>query len=73
MANDYSAVRIAEDDLRTHVDEFIDEEQAAFEHLLMEKHAASGLGGYHDEYREKVGCQSGPGGICQGHDGTVDK
>jgi hypothetical protein len=43
VAYDNSAMGVAEDDLGTHVDEFVNEEQAALKHLLVEKHAASCL------------------------------
>ena len=64
---------VAEDNLGTHVDELVDEEQAALEHLLVEQHGATSLGGYHDEHAEEVGGQSRPRCISQRHDGTVDK
>ena len=50
VTHDHSTVRIAEDNLCTHVNEFIDEEQTALKHLLMEEHAATSLSGYHDEH-----------------------
>ena len=73
MAYYHSSMRVAEDNLGAHVDELIDEEQTALEHLLMEQYGAARLGGYHDEHAEQVGCQSGPRCIGQRHDGTVDK
>ena len=73
MAYYHSSMRVAEDNLGAHVDELIDEEQTALEHLLMEQDGAARLGGYHDEHAEQVGRQSGPGGISQCHDGAIDK
>ena len=73
MAYNDGTVGIAEDDLCAHVDELVNEEQTALKHLLMEKHAASSLGGHDDEYRQKVGRQSRPRGIGQRHDCTVDE
>ena len=73
MAYNDSSVWVAKNDLGTHVDKFVDKKQTAFKHLLVEKHAATGLGGYNNQHRKKVGCQSWPGGISEGHDGAVDK
>ena len=73
VSHHYGAVRVAEDDLCAHVDEFVHEEESALKHLLMEEHRALGLCGYHDEHREQVGGQSGPGGVGQRHDGAVDE
>ena len=44
------SVRVAEDDLGAHVDELVNEEQAALEHLLMEKYRAAGLCRHDDEH-----------------------
>ena len=73
MAHDDGTMGIAEDDLRTHVDELVDKEQTALEHLLVEEHRASGLGGYGDKYGQEVGCESRPRSIGQRHDGAVDE
>ena len=55
VPHDNGAVGVAQDDLRTHLYELIDEEKAAFEHFLMEKHRAACLRGDDDEYAEQVG------------------
>ena len=55
MTHHYGAMRVAQDDLRAHVDEFVDEEEAAFKHLLVEKHAPFGLCGHDKENRKEVG------------------
>ena len=73
MTHDDSPVGVAEDDLRAHVDEFVDKEQTALKHFLMEEHAATGLRGHGDEHRDEVGRQARPGGIGQRHDGAVDE
>ena len=73
MAYNHGTVGVAEDDLGTHVNQFVNEEQTALEHLLVEEYTATGLGGHDDEHRQQVGCQSGPRGIGQRHDGAVDK
>ena len=38
VTHDDASMRVAEDDLGTHVNQFVDEEQAALEHLLMYKY-----------------------------------
>ena len=73
VAHDHGAVRVAEDNLRTHVDELVGEEEAALEHLLVEEHAALRLGGHHQQHRQQVGGEAGPGGVGYRHDGAVDK
>ena len=40
------SVRVAEDDLCAHVDQFIHEEEARFEHLLVNEDRTAGLRGY---------------------------
>ena len=62
---------VAEDDLGPHVDQLIDEKQAAFEHLLVNQHRAFGLGGHHEEYRQQVGREPRPGCVGDGHDRAV--
>ena len=54
-ADDIGTVRVAEDDLRTHVDELVHKEQAALEHLLVDEHGAFGLGGHHQNDTDQVG------------------
>ena len=43
MSDHRRAMGVAEDDLGPHVDQLIDEKQAAFEHLLVNQHRAFGL------------------------------
>ena len=69
----YGTVRVAKDDLSTHVDELVYKEQAAFEHLLVDQYASFGLGGHYEHHAQQVGCQSRPGGVGNGHDGAVDE
>ena len=73
VTNDNCTVGIAEDNLCTHVDQLVDKEQAALEHLLVEQHTAPCLSSHDNQYRKQVGCQSWPGGIGECHDGAVDK
>ena len=73
VADDHRPVRVAEDNLRAHVDEAVHEEQAALEHLLVDEHAALALGGHHQHHGQEVRRKAGPGGIGQGHDGTVQE
>ena len=53
-ADDVGAVRIAKNDLRTHVDEFVDEEQTALKHLLVDKHTPPALGCDNQDNTKKV-------------------
>ena len=39
----YSTMGVAENYLCAHIDQFVDEEQTALKHLLMEQYTASGL------------------------------
>ena len=73
VAYDGGAVRVAEDDLRTHVDELVDEEEAALEHLLVYEHGTLCLRRHHEEYRQQVGREAGPRGVGDGHYGAVDE
>ena len=70
-ADDVGAVRVAEDDLRAHVDEFVDEKQTALEHFLVDEHGAFGLRGHHQNDTDKVRCEAGPGRIGHGEDAAV--
>ena len=72
-ADNGGAVGIAEDNLCAHVDELIDEEETRLEHLLMDEHHATGLGGCDKQDGEEVGREAGPGGVGDGHDGPVDE
>ena len=51
VAHHHSTVRVAENNLCTHIDELVDEEQSALEHLLMEEHAATCLCRHNEENR----------------------
>ena len=73
MTYHHCTVRIAEDDLRTHIYQFIHEEETALEHLLMEKHTSASLGCHHEEHRQEVWRKSWPWCICQGHDGAINE
>ena len=73
MAHHHGPVGVAEDDLGTHVDEFVNEEQAALEHFLVEEHRTAGLRGHHEQHRQQVGSEPRPRCVTQSHDGTVDK
>lgn len=54
-------VRIAKNDLRSHVDQFVDKEETAFEHLLMDQHTADSLRRHNEEDTQQVRRQSGQG------------
>ena len=66
--NHRGTVRVAENDLRTHVDEFVDKEQAALKHLLVYQHAALGLRGYHKGNGYEVGREAWPRRVGDGED-----
>ena len=66
-------VRIAKNDLRSHVDQFVDKEETAFEHLLMDQHTADSLRRHNEEDTQQVRRQSRPGSIGNRHNGAVDK
>lgn len=55
-----AAVGVTEDDLGPHVDQLVNEEKAALEHLLVNQHSSLGLRGHHQEDRQQVGCKAGP-------------
>ena len=70
-ADDIGTVRVAEDDLRAHVDEFVDEEQTTFEHLLVDEHGAFGLGCHYQNDTDEVRCEARPRCIGDGEDAAV--
>lgn len=49
---DDGAVRVAQDNLCSHVDEAVHKEEAAFEHFLVNEHCALCLGGHHEHDAE---------------------
>ncbi len=73
MSHYYGTVRVAENNLCAHINEFVDEEQTALKHFLMEEHRSPRLRGHHDEHREQVGSQSWPRRIGECHDGAVNE
>ena len=50
MSYNYCTVRVAKDYLCAHIYQFVNEEQTALEHLLMEQHRTTSLCGYHNKY-----------------------
>src|SRR5690606_22439090 len=66
-------MRIAENDWCAHVDQFIDEEQTALEHLLVDEDGASRLRNDHQRYADQVWRESGPGCVRYGEDRAVNK
>ena len=71
MADHHGTVRVAEYDLRPHVDELVHKEQPALEHLLMYQHTPLALGGHDKHHAQKVRSQARPRSIGDGHDGAV--
>ena len=61
VVTDYNCtVRITEDDLRAHVNQFVHKEKTGFEHLLVDKNRAFCLCGYHEKDRQQVRRQTRP-------------
>src|SRR5207237_2365046 len=58
--DDHGAVRVAEDDARTHADEFVHEEHARLEHLLVHHDDALALRCGHDGNRHHICRECGP-------------
>ena len=73
MAYDNRPVGVAEYYLCAHIYQLVNEEQAAFKHLLVEENAAARLGCHHYKHRYEVGSQPRPRRICQSHDRAVDE
>ena len=71
MANNNRTVRVAEDDLCTHINQFIDKEETRFEHLLVNEHGAFRLGSDHKEDGEQVRRETGPRSIRHSEDRAV--
>ena len=66
-------MRVAQDNLGTHIYQLVDEEQTALEHLLMYQYRAASLSSHYDEHRKEVRCESRPRCICQSQNGAVDE
>ena len=73
VPDNHRPVRVAEDDLRAHVNQFVHEEQSALKHLLMDKHRSPCLCSYHKYDGQQVRCQSRPGRIGYGEDRAVEE
>src|ERR1700754_2886748 len=71
--DDGCAVRIAEDDLGAHIDQLVDKEKTAFEHLLMNEHGPFGLCGYDKDDAEQVRGKPRPGIVVDGQHRTVEE
>ena len=66
------AVGVAEYNLRAHVDEAVNEEEAALEHLLVDEHAAAALCGHNEEHAQEVGGEARPWGVGDVHYRAVE-
>ena len=55
VSYDNGTMRIAKDDLGTHVNQLIDKEQTTLKHFLMEKNTSLCLSGNHKQNGEQVG------------------
>jgi hypothetical protein len=67
------SVWVTKNNLCAHVYQLVDEEKAAFKHLLVKEYGAFGLSGYHYEHAKQIGSQTGPRCVVDGHEGTVKK
>ena len=63
MSYDYRSVRVTKDDLCTHIDELVHEEETALKHLLVDKDATLALGRCNEHHAEKVRRQTWPWSI----------
>ena len=68
-----SAVRVTEDDLCAHVDQFVYKEQAGFKHFLVYEHGSLRLSSGHQDDGQEVRREARPDLICYRKDGTIDK
>lgn len=62
-------VGVAENYLCAHINEVVHKEKAAFEHFLMNEHAALALGGNYQNHRQEVWRESGPWSISDRQNG----
>lgn len=63
MTDDNGAVRVAEDNLSSHIYQLVHKEQTAFEHFLMNEYTAFCPGGNHQQHTEQVCVSSGQ--VCR--------
>ena len=54
-------MRVTQNDFGSHIDEFIDKEQTALKHFLMDRHISSRLGRDYEHYTPKSGVKPGQG------------
>src|SRR5690606_26944485 len=73
VTDDSGPVRVAKDDLGSHVDQLIHEKESTFEHLLVDQYASPSLGSHNQHDAQQVRSESWPGGIADVHDGTIDE
>ncbi|MPM90402.1 hypothetical protein SDC9_137523 [bioreactor metagenome] len=66
-------MRVAQNNLRTHIDKLIHEKQAALKHFLVYQYAAFGFGGNNQHHAQQVGGEAGPRCIGNGENRAVDK
>ena len=68
MTDHYGTMRVAKNDLSSHIYQSVDEEQSALKHLLMEKHGTLGLRGHHNQDAQQVGGKPRPRRVTDGHE-----
>ena len=59
MSDNNRTVRIAKNNLCAHVDQFIDKEKTALEHLLMNQYTTFCLGSHYQHDAQQVGVSPG--------------
>ena len=71
MPYHHRPVRIAENDLCSHINQFVHKEEPGFEHLLVNEHRSFRLRSNHQEDREQIRRETGPRCICNREDRAV--
>src|SRR6185436_17436183 len=66
-------MRITENDLGSHVDQLIDQEQPAFKHFLVDKYSTICLCSCHQNHTQQIRCKARPDCISDGEDGAIDE
>src|SRR6218665_3392583 len=64
---------VAKNDLCTHINQFINKEQAAFKHLLVYQYRSFGLYGCYQYNRNQVRRKARPWGIIDGQNRTINQ
>ena len=71
MSDDNRSMRVTKDNLGSHINELIHEEETALKHLLMNQDTTLTLNCHHKKHTQKVWCKSWPWSISNSHNGTI--